>query len=159
MGSQRLSEAQRLTPHPTPDTPQNDDHKDELVLLLDIWKDIRQGNVQSAIAQCNKRSSYWRAALLQGGHLHGGHLHRPAIAAPYWMPYDEEPPEDEDHAANDAHGTDWGNPERALWLRTCWDLGRKALDAAAAGVGAMGAKGGDDVALMEALIMSKYTHV
>ena len=129
----------RLSAAPNPTG--TDDHNDELMLLLDIWKDIRQGHLQSAIEQCEARSSYWRAALLQGGHLHG-RLHNPA---------DDE---NHNHAATapGANVEDWGNPERALWLRTCWELGRKALVAAAAG----GSKGSDDVALMEALIMSKY---
>ena len=61
----------------------DDDQADERVLLLDIWKELRTGDLRSAIVMCMRRKSYWRAAVLQGAHLH-----KPA--APYFSPEGDE---------------------------------------------------------------------
>ena len=94
------------------------DEEDEVDLLLSVWQLIRAGEVDEAARLCADKGQLWRAVALRGGRLH---------AVTYVN--DEEPlPGGESKRLESI-----GNPQRALWKSSCWELARHAHTAACKG--------------------------
>ncbi|TYZ60568.1 hypothetical protein PybrP1_006525 [[Pythium] brassicae (nom. inval.)] len=80
----------------------DDDAEDEADLLKRVWQFVRAGRAGDAAELCLRAGQGWRAASLSGG-------------APLGV--------GESNARRDEPALErWGNPLRALWKTTCWQL-------------------------------------